>query len=267
MPVAAKTGNPLGTEVVEFSSNAWVWEQSVWLGPVWDSSRWRKPACHRKAVPAPLLQGARGLTNPSGVASKQRKLSMMCPYLFIPSTMTNNFTRIVSEIIRRAFHTIPSVKLIPPHYQALLCACASGAPGEWDAVPLGGSRPLTDPQSGLAFEMEGTDSQQLMIPPAPSVASAQRAGEMVEDYWMALLRDVPVTSFFDNTLAQCACADLNKLSDFRGPKVGSKVTPGTLFRGFTSGDLMGPYVSQFFLKSFNFGASRLDSNMKHMLLE
>ena len=175
----------------------------------------------------------------------------------IPSHPTNRDEQLYGNRIGNYSKGLPHNSIgevDPTAYQALLCACASGAPSEWDAIPLGGSRPLTDPQSGLAFEMEGTDSQQLMIPPAPSVASAQRAGEMVEDYWMALLRDVPVTSFFENTLAQCACADLSKLSDFRGPKVGSKVTPGTLFRGFTSGDLMGPYVSQFFLKSFNFGA-------------
>ncbi len=36
--------------------------------------------------------------------------------------------------------------------------------------------------------------------------------------------------------------------------MGGKVTPSTLFRGFTPGDLLGPYVSQFFLKPINFGA-------------
>jgi hypothetical protein len=33
-----------------------------------------------------------------------------------------------------------------------------------------------------------------------------------------------------------------------GPKVGDTVTPATLFRGFTRGDLVGPYLSQFLLK-------------------
>ncbi len=37
-------------------------------------------------------------------------------------------------------------------------------------------------------------------------------------------------------------------SDFRGPKTNGKVTPATLFRGITAGDLVGPYLSQFLLK-------------------
>ena len=175
----------------------------------------------------------------------------------IPLHPTNNDEQLYGNRIGNYSKGLPHNSIgevDPTAYQALLCACESGAPAEWNAVPLGGSRPLTNPQSGLAFEMEGTDSEQLTIPPAPGMASAQRAGEMVEDYWMALLRDVPVTSFCENALAQSACAELSNLSDFRGPKAGNRVTPGTLFRGFTQGDLMGPYVSQFFLKSFNFGA-------------
>jgi hypothetical protein len=142
----------------------------------------------------------------------------------------------------------------PSAYNALLQACESGAPSDWNAVPLGGTTKLTDPQAGLAFDMEGTDSHQLAIPAAPAVASAQRAGEMVEDYWMALLRDIPFTSYGQSPLAQSACSELTRLSDFRGPKTGGRVTPSTLFRGFTAGDLLGPYVSQFFLKPIKWGA-------------
>jgi hypothetical protein len=52
-------------------------------------------------------------------------------------------------------------------YNALLRACESGDPSDWNAVPLGGNTRLTDPQAGLAFDMEGTDSHQLAIPPRP----------------------------------------------------------------------------------------------------
>ena len=31
------------------------------------------------------------------------------------------------------------------------------------------------------------------------------------------------------------------------------MTPQTVFRGFTAGDIIGPYVSQFFLQPFTFG--------------
>jgi len=51
-----------------------------------------------------------------------------------------------------------------------------------------------------------------------------------------------------------AAADLtNNFTDFRGPKVGGAVTPDTLFRGDTPGDLVGPYISQFLLTDIPYG--------------
>jgi hypothetical protein len=51
--------------------------------------------------------------------------------------------------------------------------------------------------------------------------------------------------------------NLSKFSDFRGPKVNGEVTTGTLFRGSTPGDLVGPYISQFLWKNIPFGASTI----------
>jgi hypothetical protein len=138
-------------------------------------------------------------------------------------------------------------------YQALLTAVASGRPDDFANIPLGGTVKLAGPQGGLAFDLEGTDSGQLSIPPSPALASSERAGEMVEDYWMALARDVPFSQYGNEPITAGAIADLNKLSRFKGPKVSGQVTPGTLFRGFTPGDLIGPYISQFFLLPVNFG--------------
>ena len=142
----------------------------------------------------------------------------------------------------------------PNAYEALLTAVGSGKPSDFANIPLGGTTKLVDPQAGLAFTLQGTDVGALTIPPAPALASAERAGEMVEDYWMALTREVPFSQYGNEPLTAAAIADLNKLSDFRGPKVGGRVTPGTLFRGLTPGDLSGPYLSQFFLNPVSFGA-------------
>jgi hypothetical protein len=79
----------------------------------------------------------------------------------------------------------------PAAYHALLTAVKTGDPDEFAEIPLGGNVKLAGPQGGLAFDLEGTDSGQLTIPPSPALASAERAGEMVEDYWMALARDIP----------------------------------------------------------------------------
>lgn len=51
----------------------------------------------------------------------------------------------------------------------------------------GGSSKLNGQQGPLAFDLEGMDSHATVIPPAPSVASAQMAAEAVEHYWAALL--------------------------------------------------------------------------------
>jgi hypothetical protein len=141
----------------------------------------------------------------------------------------------------------------PSAYRALLTAVRSGESEDFASIPLGGNTKLSGPQGGLAFDLEGTDSGQLTIPPSPALASAERAGEMVEDYWMALARDISFSQYGSEPVTAAAIIDLNKLSDFRGPKVNGKVTAATLFRGRTMGDLIGPYVSQFFLLPVSFG--------------
>ena len=77
---------------------------------------------------------------------------------------------------------------------------------------------------------------------------------MVEDYWMALSRDVPFSHYGAEPITAAAIRELNTLSNFKGPKVSGKVTPATLFRGIYPGDLIGPYLSQFLLPTVNFGA-------------
>jgi hypothetical protein len=147
-------------------------------------------------------------------------------------------------------------------YAALVQAINSGLPADFDAIPLGGSRGLTNPQSGLAFDVEGPDAQALVQPPAPAFASREQAGEISENYWMALLRDVPFAQFAGNPIANAAAADLSLYGgDFKGPKSGGAVTTATLFRGLTPGDLMGPYLSQFFYKDCNFGANKIEQRI------
>ena len=80
-------------------------------------------------------------------------------------------------------------------YNAMVQAINSGRPADFDAIPLGGSRGLTNPQSGLAFDMQGPDAHALLQPPAPALASRAQAAEISENYWMALLRDVPYTQY------------------------------------------------------------------------
>ena len=151
-------------------------------------------------------------------------------------------------------------------YTTLLNALSSGNPADMEAVLMGASDPsnqlkMVNPLAGLAFDMEGCDSHALSQPPAPAFASAEAAGEMVELYWMALMRDVAFTDYASNALAQAACNDLSSLSNFKGPKVNGKVTPQTLFRGFASGDTAGPYLSQFMVRPVPYGAQDVEQKI------
>jgi hypothetical protein len=160
-------------------------------------------------------------------------------------------------------------------YRRLLRALYSGNPDHFEQIPLGPSGPpcppppplrnrlkLTNPQAGLAFDLEGPDAQAVTMPPAPRIDSPQNSAEMGELYWMALLRDVPfidpsggTPDYSNDPTVGAAATSLSKppvggeFTDFRGPQdaVGN-VTREMLFRGFTPGDLAGPYVSQFLLK-------------------
>jgi hypothetical protein len=147
-------------------------------------------------------------------------------------------------------------------YNALLQAINSGSPADFDAIPLGGTTGLTNPQSGLAFDLQGPDAHALVQPPAPAFASRAQAAEISENYWMALLRDVPYSQYATNPIANAAAADLTLYgADFNAPKSGGAVTTATLFRGLTPGDRLGPYLSQFFYQDCNFGANKLEQKI------
>jgi hypothetical protein len=142
-------------------------------------------------------------------------------------------------------------------YNAYLQALNSGNWADFEAIPLGGAAKLTNPQASCCYAMEGADAAALSSPAAPAFSTALTAGEMVEDYWQALTRDIPFGQYgTDPTIAQ-AVADLNRLSDYRGPKVNGQVTADVIFRGPTPGDLAGPYLSQFLLKPVPMGAATM----------
>jgi hypothetical protein len=137
----------------------------------------------------------------------------------------------------------------PAAYGQLLQALRSGDPAAFEAVPLGGMLKLTNPQGGLAFDLEGPDPAAVTIPPAPRIDSPQNSSEAGELYWMALARDVYFGDYASDPAVQAAIQSLNaEFSDFRGPREGGSVTPQTVFRGVYPGETAGPYVSQFLLK-------------------
>jgi hypothetical protein len=140
-------------------------------------------------------------------------------------------------------------------FQSFIAALNCGKPADFESIILGGARKLTDPQGGLAFDLEGTDSQQFAVSPAPAIASAVYGAEMVELYWASLLRDVPFTQYGSNPLAAQAAQEITGLPDYQGPRNSSnQVPPSSLFRGAFPGETVGPYISQFFIQPTSLGA-------------
>lgn len=142
-------------------------------------------------------------------------------------------------------------------YENLLHAVnGGGVPADFDAITqaTGAVRDFTNPQAAFAFTLEGADSHTFQVPPAPAFSSAERAANIVENYWMALLRDVRFDEYATHPLAAQAAADLSGLSDYRGPPVSAQ----HLFRCTAPGCLVGPYISQFMYQPTAFGSTTID---------
>jgi len=119
-----------------------------------------------------------------------------------------------------------------------------------DNIKLGGNLKLVDPSCVWSFDICGSYKSTMDVSPPPGYSSAEMAGEMVELYNMALLRDVSFTEYQNDYDVELAIQDLNKLKKFTGSK---PVTVQNLFRGTTEGDLIGPYVSQFLFLPYKYG--------------
>lgn len=73
-------------------------------------------------------------------------------------------------------HNDANGEVDPGAYGSFLQAHLSGEPGDFDRIRLGtpvgpSRRKLTNPQSGLAFDLEGPDTQQETMPPPPKFTS------------------------------------------------------------------------------------------------
>lgn len=176
-------------------------------------------------------------------------------------------------------------------------------------------RKQTNPQSGVAFDLEGADAfaANLLyfgtnpsgglasLRPAPRIDGKdgdgkpqndrENAAEMIELYWMALVRDLhfknfkaggklvnPPTNWGETTgagatLIDKAVGDLNRSVGTSGKKLweyfddvtpyptktigGAKqVNHDTIFRGSAFGDNVGPFVSQFLLRGMTVRCDR-----------
>lgn len=146
-------------------------------------------------------------------------------------------------------------------YQSLRHAIDKGRFQDFENIIIGGTRTQNGPLGGIAFALEGCDGiqlgnapcpdnqiSQIVVPPAPAVASEAYGTELIELYWGSLLRDVAFTDYASNPIAAQAAAELTNQPTYAGPRNGSgQVTPDLLFRGPYPGETFGPYVSQLHL--------------------
>jgi hypothetical protein len=138
----------------------------------------------------------------------------------------------------------------PTVYAAYLAAIKSGKRADFDNLTMAGRIPLVDPQAGIAFDLETCDPSQNQVPSFDSLTSPGLAGQMIEAYWLALCRDVPFSQYDSDSTVAAALTELAGLAAYEGPR---PVSIQTIFRGFTAGDVKGPFISQLFIQPFNYG--------------
>jgi hypothetical protein len=153
----------------------------------------------------------------------------------------------------------------PNAYAVLLRALRSGKHKDFESIPLGRSVKLANPQAALAFELLGPDGCQPSVPAPPGFSSAEQAAEMVELYWQALLRDISFLEYDTHPLVEQAAEELSRLPGFHGPRQEGRVTPRTLFRGLSLGNLEGPYVSQFLWKTLPLTPVRVEQRLRTVI--
>ncbi|MBU2407345.1 MAG: hypothetical protein KKC79_01705 [Gammaproteobacteria bacterium] len=234
---------------------------------------------------------------------------------------TNRIWKINGEYVRGvgSFHkTLPHNEYgeVEPAAFAALVSSTRGDGSEFAQIPMGSPRPITIPvdEGKLAFAAAFTNPQagratdplthaphDYVMPPAPSVMSNTTAAEMVELYWMAILRDETVGQFDGSAgpspLVTTAVDEINQRfqqavdssfitnagtienpappnndgpddrfilgTDIPGSAVAFKpFTPRTLFRLGFPGDEVGPLISQFFLRPATYGTQTIDQRQR-----
>jgi membrane-associated phospholipid phosphatase len=154
-------------------------------------------------------------------------------------------------------HNSTTGEVIPQDYIILKKAADNEDPVGFGAIPQGFTPPpgsnkkyfkLTNPISGLSFDLEGPDSHALSMRAPPKLRSDDAASEMAELYWMALCRDIDFTDFDNNNIIRQVVDSLNQNFFTYSDWPSNPIIPATVFRGNFKGDNIGPFVSQFLLK-------------------
>lgn len=146
------------------------------------------------------------------------------------------------------------------NYQRLLTALYTGLQEDFNAIERAGERKFVNPQSAFARSLEGTPAMITPMPSAPNLSSPESAAEMIEVYLQRICDSVLFEEYGTGmgtdtdpinggSKTNNAAAILSSLgSAYKGPVNNEgQVTAHELFRGSYPGNLIGPYISQFWL--------------------
>lgn len=198
------------------------------------------------------------------------------------------FPKFVKGVDTGDFDDIKAIPLGPQGVSAELRYTA-GISQQSGPNDVADSRAWESMAAGNAFDLEGPDAQSITMPPAPALESDELITEMTEIYWMSLLRDVGFSEFDSNSRVTEAVNTINatnwianqdktkqNLSEEEKNRLRGPYTPQTVFRGATTGDTVGPYISQFLIAGNNgignidmsssgfiqYGAGRIDQRVR-----
>lgn len=136
-----------------------------------------------------------------------------------------------------------------------------------ETVPAAGcADKFANPLAAFATGEIFPDPSVFRLEPPPSIQSTDMAAEMIELYWMALLRDVPfvelaaVPGHTASALADLDTAlqaSTGQLTRGHGGDFATTLDASTLFRGTGPGEDVGPLVSQFWLRDIPYGTQTI----------
>jgi hypothetical protein len=145
-------------------------------------------------------------------------------------------------------------------FATLVSVLSNGDPTSFETIPRDqrAEVELNNPQATYSYDLVGLDSAATSLDPPPAFASTLMATEMAELYWRSLTRDVPFRDYETDALIAAAVADMNGFTEPLTSSGGKKLTPATVFRGETPGDLIGPYLSQFLWLDIPYGIKTVE---------
>lgn len=248
--------------------------------------------------------------------------SLVCREIVNPAAAPAD--RVNAPFIGNFHKTLPHNdfgEVIPAAYRKFERTCIqieAGAPLNFEEVPPGplagpaqtpfaanahpalvkGVAKLVSPMAGASTETHGPDPKSMEMLPAPGCRSLTTTAEMIELYWMALLRDAPLLAFQQHRAAPGAgCAGVSAHDAQLGYNVTGRITdartavnrsfdiavtadtdpgklrapldvaPGTggagivlqtLFRSGLYDENHGPLISQFFLQPIGYGTQTIN---------